>query len=132
MDVATKLLGIVQGVIVRCGKTNLSVFPLIVLLEADFEVGRYQTSNSETGVDLFQIGFLTAIIRLSPFVTNGDDSVPSGYNPIDKPLSPLIGGMINRYANEPCVDTHTQAPTRFTSHALHAEKLSSNQAPKTG
>ncbi len=50
------------------------------------------------------------IIRLSPFVTNGDNridkalyplvtngdnSVPSGYNPIDNPLSPPVGGIIN-------------------------------------
>ncbi len=98
--------------ITHCGRlwSWVSTLPSIVLLEADFEVGRCQTSDSATGVDLFHFGLLTAIIRLSPFVTNGDNridkelyplatngdnSVPSGYNPIDNPLSPLIGGIIN-------------------------------------
>ncbi len=69
-----------------------------------------RTFDSKTVVELFQIGFLTAIIGLLPFVvngdnridkglcplvTNGDNSVPSGYNPIDKPLSPPVGGIIN-------------------------------------
>ncbi len=69
-----------------------------------------QTFDSKTGVELFQFGLLTAIIGLSPFVangdspidkglyalvTNGDNSVPSGYNPIHKPLSPPVGGIID-------------------------------------
>ncbi len=99
----------------RPQRVPMFIGPAVKLASGRLLGGRFralfcQTFDSKTGVELFQFGLLTAIIGLSPFVTNGDNridkelyplvtngdnSVPSGYNPIDKPLSPPVGGIIN-------------------------------------